>query len=228
MLKVSMVSFQQRHVNKQERKGDDAIHKAMIELKKLELAPHDYAKMQKIGIKPPFASGKAAYEYIKNQNVRVRFAKLYSPLIHAQWDYNSRSIMLNDIYKKTTDKAVILALSEAIFHEAGHAKDMDSASSLQEELDCLALNAMAHRTHELKYPNTFSNSKENIVKNGVNLYAELFFPPETSLQSAEPQAEQIYSPYDALVSRMRTTYTDLPAGDFLHPPCKLALKIKKF
>ena len=129
---------------------------------------------------------------------------------HAQWDIDENTIKINEIYKNNKNKAVVLAISEAIIHEAGHAKDNDGESSIQEELNCLSLNAMAHRDYDRKYPNIYDSGQENIVKNGVTLYSEIYF-------------EQ--NPY-RLIKKIQKSYSHLPPGDVIHPACNLAYAIK--
>lgn len=192
------------------RKSPDTINLAVEELKNLEFSNDDKNFIKRHGAKPPFKNGKEAYDFIKNSGIKIQFAKLPSNDIHAQWDINEKSININKIYKNNKNKAVILAISEAILHEAGHAKDNDGDSSIQEEINCLALNAMAHRTYEKKYPNIYNSAQENIVKNGVTMYSDIYFDK---------------NPY-RLIKRIQKSYSHLPAGDIKHPADYLALAIK--
>lgn len=96
---------------------------------------------------------------------------------------------------------MILAISEAMFHEAGHSKDKDGLSSIQEEIDCLALNTLAFRYHSLKYAKVFEKAKDSaIINDGVALYAKLYFDKDPNKQ--------------ALVNRIIEKYGDL---DFTSP-----------
>ncbi len=93
----------------------------------------------------------------------------------------------------------------------GHAKDKDGTSSIQEEFDNLAMNALANRAFERKYGQLDSDSL--IVKDGTKAYANLFF-------DSDPDKR-------ALIARVNTKYGDLPAGGIKHPPSKIALSVKQ-
>lgn len=191
---------------------DATIFSALNYLKNLEFNKNDVAYIQSQGAILPFLSGKEALDFINNSNVRIKFATLASPKIHAQYDFENNFIKINELYKNTQNPAEILAIAEAILHEAGHAKDKDGLSSIQEEINCLALNAVSHRVLSQKYPNAFSSADSPIVKDGVCVYSELFFDKDPSKTK--------------LVERIRAKYGFLPVGDFKHPPSALALKVK--
>lgn len=210
MIKIVPLSTSLTSYKKNFSKSPDTINLAVEELKNLEFSDDDKNFVKKLGAKPPFKNGNEAYNFIKTSGIKVQFAKLPSNDIHAQWDIDKNSININKIYKNSKNKAVILAIAEAILHEAGHAKDNDGDSSIQEEINCLALNAMAHRTYEKKYPNTFDSAQENIVKNGVKVYSDIYFDK---------------NPY-RLIKRIQKSYSHLPAGDIKHPADYLALTIK--
>ena len=59
----------------------------------------------------------------------------------------------------------------------------------------------------------FSDSNEPIINDGVSLYAKLFFDTDPSK--------------NALINRIKEKYGDLPTGDRLHPPGKIARTAKK-
>lgn len=191
---------------------DRTISAALSELDNISFSEKDLMYLKNMGVNPPFKNGAEVIDFIKKSNVRIRFAKTSSKHIHAQYDYEKNTIYINDLYKNSQDFPVILAIAEAILHEAGHAKDNDSDSSVQEELDFLGMNAVAHRAFLKKYGDIFSESDELIVKDGVIVYSELFFDPD-------PDKEK-------LVERMKKKYGYLPDGDYLHPSSKLAKKIK--
>ena len=191
---------------------DRTIAAALSELDNIRFGENDLSYLKNMGVNPPYKSGFEAVEFIKKSNVRIAFAKTSSKHIHAQYDYEKNTIYINDLYKNSQDFPVILAISEAILHEAGHAKDNDGDSSIQEELDFLGMNAIAHRAFLKKYGDIFNESDELIVKDGVNVYAELFFDPDPDKQK--------------LVERMKTKYGYLQQGDTLHPASKLARTIK--
>ena len=193
---------------------DRTIAAALSELDNISFDKKDLAYLKAMGVNPPYKSGSGAVDFIKNSNVRIAFAKTSSKHIHAQYDYEKNTIYINDLYKNSQDFPVILAIAEAILHEAGHAKDNDGDSSIQEELDFLGMNAIAHRAFLKKYGDIFNESDELIVKDGVNVYAELFFEPDPDKKK--------------LVERMKKKYGYLQQGDALHPASKLARKIKGF
>lgn len=182
-------------------------------LNHLEFDKKDVERVHSMGVVLPFLSGKEAIDLIKKKKIEVKFDTLPSESIHAQYDFDENAIKINEIYKNTQSQAEIIAMSEAILHEAGHAKDYDSASSLQEEIDCLALNAVSHRVYKKKNPDLFSQSNSLIIKEGVSLYEDLFFDDDPLKIG--------------LVKRLRQKYGDLPAGDLAHPPSNIALKVKE-
>lgn len=188
------------------------ITSALDELKKVKFALTDLIYLQNLGLEIPFTSGEDAINFIKSSNLRISFDDTGAEGIHAQYNYNENKIMLNKKYKNTSDTADVLALAEAILHESAHAKDNDSASSIQEELNNLGMGALAHRFFEKKYPEVFNHAKTLIVNDGVNIYAKIFFDKDKNKK--------------ALKERVRQKYGLLPAGDNLHTPSKLALNIK--
>ena len=146
----------------------------------------DRKYMENIGVNFSFDSGKDAVNYIKDNDIVIKFAQLPSLGHHAQFqkDGNIKSILINDVYSNTRSFADILAISEAIGHELTHAKDDDLEVSIQEEFDALAMNALANRYHSRKYLYIFESSSSNIVQDGVVLYSKLFFdkdPKKTAL-----------------------------------------------
>lgn len=179
----------------------------------LEFDKNEVHYIQSLGIVLPFLKGNDAINFIKKNRIGVEFAPLSSDNIHAQYDYDYNCILINEKYKNEKDPAVLLAISEAILHEAGHAKDYDGETSVQEEIDCLALNALSHRTFDKKYHDIFAQNNSPIVKDGVCVYPELFFDDDPLKQ--------------ALVNRLSQKYGNLAAGDLLHSPCILAIKVKE-
>lgn len=191
---------------------EENLLKAVNQLNYIKFDKDDVKHVQSMGIVLPFQSGKEAVDYIKNSHIGIKFDKFDSKYVHAQYDFDNNCIKINDIYKNTQNKAVILAISEAILHETGHAKDKDEGTSLQEEIECLALNAIAHRSIVKNIPNAFENSDSLIVKDGVCVYGDLFFGANDSKS--------------ALTERIKIKYGHLPVGDFKHPPSALAYKVK--
>lgn len=191
---------------------DPILVTAMNHLENLQFDDDEVKHIQSLGVILPFLNGKEAVEFINNSNIRIRFAALASPGIHAQYDFDSNFININEIYKNTQSSAEILAIASAILHEAGHGKDKDAQSSLQEELNCLATNVLAHRAFSKKYPNIFSNSNALIIKDGTSLYSDLFFDNDPN--------------HINLIKRLNLKYGFLPVGDFNHPPCDIAIRAK--
>lgn len=191
---------------------DENLLKAVNQLNYVKFDKNDVKHVQSMGVVLPFQSGREAVDYIKNFHIGIKFEKLDSENIHAQYDFDNDCIKINEIYKNTQNPSEILAISEAILHEAGHAKDSDGGSSLQEEIDCLALNAIAHRAIIKSSPSAFLSSSAFIVKDGVCVYSDLFFGAENSRL--------------ALVERLKSKYGHLPVGDFKHPPSSLAFDVK--
>ena len=191
---------------------DKKLINAVNKLNKLEFDKDDVKHVQSLGAVLPFFSGKEAVKFIEDSHIEVKFAPMPSENTHAQYDFKDNCIKINELYRNTQNPAEILAISEAILHEVGHAKDQDGESSLQEEMDCLAMNALAHRTFSKNYPGIFANSNSLIVNDGVAIYSDLFFDPNPS--------------NSALIKRLNIKYGHLPVGDFKHPPSNVALQSK--
>ena len=192
---------------------DKTLESAMLALKDLKFDPDDIKYLKNMGVKVPYKSGADAVKFIEKQNIRILFDKTTEPGIHAQYDFGRNIITINERYRNTNDFPVILAIAEAILHEAGHAKDNDGDSSVQEELDFLGMNAIAHRAFLRKYGDIFSDSTEPIISDGVSIYAKLFFEPDPEKRN--------------LVQRIKDKYGDLPSGDRMHPPGALARAVKR-
>lgn len=193
--------------------NDRSIEKALLELEDLTFDIDDIKYLKNMGINVPYKSGAEAVQFIEKQNIRILFDKTTEPGIHAQYDFSKNIITINDRYRGTNDFSVILAIGEAILHEAGHAKDQDGDSSVQEELDFLGMNAIAHRAYLRKYGEIFSDSQEPIIKDGVSVYAKLFF-------EKDPEKKN-------LINRLKDKYGDLPTGDRMHPPGAIARAVKR-
>ena len=190
---------------------DKNIILALKELSQITFKPEEVAELEKLGVNIPFISGADAVKFLKDSNVRIFFDDMPAE-IHAQYDYLKNFVKINSLYKNTVNSAEILAIAEAILHEAGHAKDNDDKSSVQEEINSLGTNALAHRNLQRRYPYLFITSNALIVKDGVQVYEKLFFDTDSDKK--------------ALVKRLQVKYGYLPAGDEKHPPTKLANKVK--
>ncbi len=185
---------------------------ALKELYNIHFDIKDMDYLASKGLNLPFHSGEEVVNYIASQNIRIAFDKIPEPDIHAHYDYEKNVICINDRYKNEYSKPIILAIASAILHEASHAKDRDGVASVQEELECLAMNAIAHRAFVKKYSEEiFKDSNVPIIQDGVCLYADLFFnrPDLTDL-----------------LKRVKEKYGDLPAGCSKHPASPLAYLVK--
>lgn len=190
---------------------DCVLETALSEISGLSFASEDVRYLQNMGVELPFKSGKDCVDFIKKENIRIYFSKPYDVDIHAQYSFDKNAIMINKRYKDTKDFAVMLAIGEAILHEAGHARDKDGQSSIQEELNFLGMNVVAHRAFLKKYPDIFQDSEEPIIKDGVSVYEKLFFEPDPEKKN--------------LIARIKDKYGDLPTGDTLHPPGVIARSV---
>lgn len=170
------------------------ILQSMCVLRDIEFSKEDVEYLEKMGVNPLYQSGKEAYDFIMTNNIKIKFAHLPRPENHAQWLNEENTILINEQYRNTRSFADILAISESILHEAGHAKDKDSDTSIQEEFDCLGLNVLANRYHKRKYPGVFDRSSSEIIYDGVALYSKLFFDKDK----------------DALIARINQKYGHLP------------------
>lgn len=190
---------------------DKNIILALNELKQIKFDRNEVEYLKKIGVNIPFNSGEEAVEFLKNANARILFDEMPED-IHAQYDFSKNFIKINNKYKNTLNTAEILAIAESILHEAGHAKDNDNQSSIQEEINFLGTNALAHRDLQRRYPHMFKTSDSPIVQDGVSVYEKLFFDPDINKLG--------------LIRRLQIKYGYLPAGDIKHPPSTLAKRVK--
>src|SRR5574344_58671 len=186
------------------------LKKAVFELENLNFSAEDIKQVQQMGVRLPFLNGKDAVDFMNANNIKIAFAQLDSPHIHAQYDDDKKLVLINNLYKDSSSKAEITAIAGATLHELGHAKDKDGYSSIQEEMDNLGMNALADRAFERKYGKLDCESL--IVKDGTRVYANLFFDSDTSKH--------------ALISRLSQKYGSLPTGGIKHPPTKIALCAK--
>ena len=190
---------------------NETLKSALRELYYCKFDIKDVAKIESMGLELPFSSGEEVVNFLAAKNVRINFENIKENDIHACYDFEKNVITINERYKNTHSKPVILAIASAILHEAGHAKDKDGITSIQEELECLALNSIAHRAFIRKNPDIFKNVAQPIIQDGVGLYSELFFERPSS---------------NDLALRVKIKYGELPVGCKKHKPSDLALKIK--
>ncbi len=187
------------------------IKAALEELETVEFSEKDIKYLKSLGVEINFNSGKDAIDFINKQNLKIKFYNLEDKSIFAQFD-GKNTIRINETYKNTGNRAEILAISEAILHEAGHAKHNKSLNSIQDEMNNLALNVLAHRFYLKKFPYIFDTSNSKIVQDGVNVYADLFFDPDPNKL--------------ALIKRLREKYGALPAGSKNNQPSIIAQRVK--
>ncbi|MBY0403140.1 MAG: hypothetical protein K2X66_04520 [Cyanobacteria bacterium] len=189
------------------------IQKALTLLGQIQNLPGDEQYLQQMGVNIVFRNGQQALEVIRQKNIRVEFGDMGDSLAHAQWILDENLIMINQKYKGDSSKASLYAISEAIYHEAGHAALRgDDRSSLQEEIDCLALNTLAYKYHiysDPAYAQVASTSR--LIKDGVALYAKLFFDPDLDKK--------------ALVNRIIEKYGILPPETPDHPIPRIPFQI---
>jgi len=190
---------------------DKNILMSLNELKQIRFDSNDVEYLKRTGVTLPFNSGAEAVKFLRDSNTRILFDNMPSD-IHAQYDFSKNFIKINSLYKNTLNTAEILAMAEAILHEAGHAKDRDNQSSIQEEINCLGANALAHRDLQRRYPYMFITSNSLIVQDGVSVYEKLFFDSDINKL--------------ALIRRLQLKYGYLPAGDSKHPASNLAIRAK--
>lgn len=192
-------------------KSPNILNLALNLLEQIEFATEDIKRVKRYGARPVFRSGKEAVEFAKVHQIPIIFGKVAQPDVHAQWDNSQKTIVINEMYKNTQNPADLYAISSAILHELSHAKDDDGISSIQEEIDCLAMNAMAFNVYQKRNPELFKGANSPIIKDGVALYTRLFMGDNKA----------------ALEERVRMKYGNLPAGSPNHEPQKLALEIAK-
>ena len=190
-------------------RNDNVLNEALEKLSTLRFSPKDIKKVKRYGANPVFMSGQEALEFAKSNKIPIVFGKVDLPDIHAQWVNDKHTIVINDAYRMNKEPAVVYAISAAILHELAHAKDGDGISSIQEEIDCLSMNALAFNEYKKQNPKMFENVDLPILKDGVELYTDLFMGNNSK----------------ALEERIRLKYGNLQIGSPKHEPQKFALKV---
>ncbi len=176
------------------KKQEDTISRALNELKKVEFSTNDIIYMQNLGVNMPFKNGLEAVDYLNNKHIDIAYANFSNDSVHACLDTTNEVpvVLINSNYKDLATFSDILALSEAMFHETGHAKDNDSINSIQEEIDCLALNVLAHQFYKKTYPDVFKNQTSPLYSEGVNLYDKLFFDFDLNKAALKQRVSEKY------------------------------------
>ncbi|MCR4881908.1 MAG: hypothetical protein K6A44_08170 [bacterium] len=190
-------------------RSEDVLIEALDKLSGLRFSADDIKKVRRYGANPVFASGQEALNFAKTNKIPIIFGKVDQPDIHAQWINDKHTIVINDAYRTNNNPAVTYAISAAILHELAHAKDGDGISSIQEEIDCLSMNALAFNEYRKQNPKLFDNVSLPILKDGVELYTDLFMGNNEK----------------ALIERIRLKYGSLQAGSPNHEPQKFAMKV---
>ena len=172
--------------------------------------PADEAYMRQLGLDPIFHDGAEALKLIQDHHIKVEFGDMGDTSAHAQWIQEQNTIMINQKYKGDLSVPTLYAIAAAIYHEAGHAARLgDNQTSIQEELNCLALNTMAYRYHTVMDPAyATAATTSRLINDGVALYPKLFFDVDPYKQ--------------ALINRVIEKYGQLPeqSPDNLTPPSR--------
>jgi len=192
----------------------NTISMALSELSKVEFSPDDLSYMRSLGVNLPFTNGKDAVDFLQKNNIDIKYGIFSNPSVHACLDTskNPPTVLVNSAYKDLATQSDVFAISEALMHEAGHARDFDSLNSVQEEIDCLALNVLTHKYYEKHHPGVFSDKNSFLYREGVSLYADLFYDVNPSKT--------------ALKKRVSDKYGFLDTTSPNHPASKMACDIK--
>ena len=189
-------------------KGFDSLKQALDFLAELSFSQKDIDTVKRYGVAPVFKSGAEALLLAQKNNIKIVYDKVSNPDVHAQWVNSDNKVIINDRYKNTKNLAEIYAISAAIFHELSHAKDGDDTTSIQEEINCLGMNALAFNVFRNKRPDLFKNQNAPIIEDGVELYTNLFFGNDEN----------------ALVKRIKLKYGYLPISNSKHTLSDFAKK----
>jgi hypothetical protein len=216
-------AFHQNGITPQTPLDQAIIRHALGLMAQIHNLPKDENYMRYLGVHPGFQNGKQALMVIQSKGIQVEFGEMGNSPAHAQWISAQNKIVINQRYRGDTNPDTLYAISEAIYHEAGHAAgNGDGESSVQEELNCLGLNTLAYRYHAATDPNYAQSASTNpLLSNGVALYPKLFF-------DADPQKK-------ALIKRVVEKYGDLPLESPGHQaspaspmiPLPLAYRVKQ-
>lgn len=183
---------------------DPELKLALTKLSEITHNPADVAHLNSIGVNPPYTNGLDALNFIRDNQIKVEFTNMGDSLAHAQWINDENKIGINQKYKGKMTLPMALAIADAIYHEAGHAKDQDGIASIQEELNCLSLNVLGYRYQQKHYPEIMNaGGQSRLISDGVALYPKLFF-------DTDPQKK-------ALIKRVTEKYGFLPVNTPNHP-----------
>ncbi|MEB3245854.1 MAG: hypothetical protein VKJ06_07715 [Vampirovibrionales bacterium] len=173
--------------------------------------PADVNYLKQMGVDVIYPSGADALRTIIQKGIKVEFAELDDDKAHAEWIAEENRIVVNKKYQGDVTPATLYGLAAALFHEAGHAgRRGDNEASIQEEINCLALNVLAHRYFQATQPAyQFAASQSRLITDGVALYSNLFFDTDPSKQR--------------LVQRVIQKYGMLPPNSPDHPTPNTAI-----
>src|SRR5574344_1200039 len=87
------------------------LNKALNELENLTFSQDDIKYVQNMGVNLPFTDGKSAVNFMTENNIKVCFAPLSSPHIHAQYDDEQKLVKINNLYKDSSSLADITAIA---------------------------------------------------------------------------------------------------------------------
>lgn len=149
-------------------------------MSQIQNIPQDERYVESMGVNILFHSGKDALDVIQKKGIRIEFGDFGDSKAHAMWVKDQNLILINQQYRGDTSKSTLYAISEAIYHEAGHSHLLgDDQASIQEEIDCLALNVLGYRYHVATDPEFASTAnRSRLIQDGVALYGRLFFDPD--------------------------------------------------
>lgn len=195
---------------------DPELKLALNKLGEITHDPNDVQHIRNMGINIPFNSGMEAVDFITKNNIKIEFADFEGALDHARYDNANNKMLINQQYKGKMTEIMALAMADALYHETGHSKDRDGVTSIQEELECLALNVLGYRYQKKHYLETLAKGSDSrLISDGVRKYEELFFDPD-------PEKK-------ALIERVALKYgfLDLCSENHEIPKNSLCFKIKE-
>ncbi|MDX2084632.1 MAG: hypothetical protein SFZ03_04510 [Candidatus Melainabacteria bacterium] len=182
-----------------------SIQTALGLLSQVTHRPEDIAYLRWLGVDLLYTSGAEALQAIQQRGASVVFGDLGDTTAHAEWRATENRIVINQRYQGDTSPATLYGIAAAIYHEAGHVARLgDGSASVQEEVNCLALNVLAHRYFSQTSPAyQFAASQSRLITDGVALYDRLFF---------DPSVDKL-----PLIHRVISKYGMLPLASADHP-----------
>ena len=103
------------------RVADPELIESLYILSKTENLPRDEAYLRSLGVNIMFHNGRQAIDVLRKRGVSIIFSDMGDSTAHAEWVSDMNLIKINQRYKDDRSLPTLYALSEAIFHEAGHA-----------------------------------------------------------------------------------------------------------